>query len=50
MDEGANPDLVSDSERDNPGPSKRVKVSRKVGAAVYRTRFNHAWMKTYPFV
>ena len=30
-----------------PGPSKRMK---KVGAAAYRTKFNHSWTKSYPFV
>ena len=29
---------------------KRTKVSGKAGAAVYRTKFNRAWSKTYPFI
>ena len=35
---------------ENPGPSKRIKTSKKAGAAVYRTKFNHSWTKTWPFV
>ena len=40
----------SDSDGGNPGPSKRAKTSRKVGAAAYRTKFNHEWTKQHPFV
>lgn len=39
----------SESETD-PGPSKRMKVPGKAGAAVYRTKFNQAWTKVYPFI
>jgi hypothetical protein len=44
--------LASDSHSDgeNPGPSKRMKTSKKAGAAAYRTKFNHSWTKTWPFV
>lgn len=42
-------DEISDSETD-PGPSKRMKVLGKAGAAVYQTKFNRAWTKTYPFI
>ena len=43
-----NSDSLSDGE--NPGPSKWIKISKKAGAAVYHTKFNHSWTKTYPFV
>ena len=39
----------SDSETD-PGPSKRMKVPGKAGAAVYKTKFNKAWTSSYPFI
>ncbi len=42
-------DQISGSETD-PGPSKRIKVLGKAGAAVYRTKFNRGWTKTYPFI
>ena len=33
------------------GPKpKWTQVSGKAGAAVYRTMFNRAWSKTYPFI
>ena len=35
----------------DPRPTpKQTKVSGKVGAAVYRTKFNRAWSKIYPFI
>ena len=37
------------SDCSSPGPSKRIKV-RKAGAAVYKTKFNHQWIKAYPFI
>ena len=37
-------------EAETPGPSKRIKTSRKSGAATYRTKFNHSWTMTWPFV
>ena len=40
----------SDGDAANPGPSKRIKTSKKPGAAAYRTKFNHSWTKTWPFV
>ena len=44
--------LTSDSDGDaeNPGPSKRIKTCKKVGAAALRTKFNHSWTKMWPFV
>ena len=42
-------DTDSVSDHNSPGPSKRVKV-RKAGATVYKTKFNHQWIKTFPFI
>ncbi len=46
-------DLESETDDDHAGPAsppKRPKTSKMKGAAVYRTKFNKAWTKTYPFV
>ena len=42
-------DRAESSDCSSPGPSKRIKV-RKAGAAVYKTKFNHQWIKAYPFI
>ena len=40
---------ISDDD-EGPGSPKRMKGLGKAGAAVYRTKFNRAWTKTYPFI
>ena len=40
----------SDSETDPLPKPKQTNVSGKAGAAVYRTKFNRGWSKTYPFI
>ena len=35
---------------DQPGPSKMPKITKTKGASKYRTKFNKAWIATFPFV
>jgi hypothetical protein len=45
-------DSLSDSDSDcgSEQASKRIKLAKVKGAAVYKTKFNPAWSKIYPFV
>ena len=51
---GSDSDSESDSNNESSRYShKRMKLSgrrTKIGAAVYKTKFNHAWTKTYSFI
>ena len=35
---------------EEPGPSKKAKLTKMKCAAVYRTKFNPAWMQMYPYI
>ena len=37
------------NDEDQPGPSKRAKLTKFKGAAVYYTKFNATWTKEHPF-
>ena len=39
----------ADSNGEEPGPSKKAKLTKMKGAAVYRTKINPAWMQMYPY-
>ena len=40
----------TDSNGEEPGPSKKAKLTKMKGATVYRTKFNPAWMQMYPYI
>ena len=38
----------SENESDSPGHLKRAKIGAAI--RIYKTKFNHAWKKIYPFI
>ena len=48
---GSNCDSGPETDReDQPGPSKIPKITKTKGASKYRTKFNKAWITTFPFI
>ena len=42
---------VTESNSEEPGPSKKAKLTKMKGADVYRTKFSSAWIQQmYPFI